>query len=139
MGALHGLRGVRTVSSTRATLVERHHDVCANATLDVHDVFGRKEQFAAVNVAGELHSFVGHLTQIGEREHLKSTGVGQDRMIPPLEAMESTGAEEDIRTRAEIEVVGVAKDDLSMDIILQFVAMNTFDRTVRTDGHEDGR
>ena len=60
-------------------------------------------------------------------------------MIPALEPMQAAGSIEDVRTRTKKEVVGVAEDDLRVDIVLQFVAMNTFDATVRTDRHKNRR
>lgn len=46
---------------------------------------------------------------------------------------------EDLRTRAEEEVVGVAEYDLRLDIVLQLLALHAFDGTHRSDGHKDWR
>ena len=34
-------------------------------------------------------------------------------------------------------MIGVAQDDLGVDVILQFAAVNTFDGAVGANGHED--
>ena len=52
--------------------------------------------------------------------------------------MQSASLAQDVKAGAQIEVVGVAQDDLGLHLLAQFREMHTFHRTHRTDGHEDG-
>ena len=53
--------------------------------------------------------------------------------------METTRLAENIESRTEIEVVGVAQDDLGLDLLTEFREMHTLHTAHRTHRHEDGR
>ena len=52
--------------------------------------------------------------------------------------MESAGGTESAQTGAQIQMLGVAQDDLGADILLQLLMIHAFDGTDGADGHEDG-
>ena len=139
MRTLHGRFGIRLVRRTRTTLIKRHHDVRAYLSLYIHHALGGKQQFAAVDMAGELHAFLCHLADVGEGEYLVAAGVGKYGSCPSLEAVQPTRLVQDLRARAEVEVVGVAEDDLRLDIVLKVAPLYALHGAHRADGHEDGR
>ena len=51
--------------------------------------------------------------------------------------MQSARVLEHLRPRAQVEVVGITKDDLSADLITKCGAVDSLDGTLRPDGHED--
>ena len=136
---LHRLRGIGAIGCAGTTLVERHHDIGTYQALDIHHRFRSEKEFAAIDMTAELHALVGHLSQVGQREHLKATGVCQYRMIPALELVQATGTEQNIRTGTQIQMVRIAQNDLRMNILFQFVAMNAFDRADSTYRHKNRR
>ena len=137
MGTLHRLLGILAVCRTRTALVKSHDDVRTNLALDIHHTLGGEHQFAAVDMRGELHTLLGHLADIGQREHLKTTRIRQYRTFPTLETVQTTCLVQDLRTRTQVEMVGVAEDDLSIDILLQKGALHTLHRPYRTHRHKD--
>ena len=77
------------------------------------------------------------LATAGKREHLEASAIGEDGAVPAVETVESAGGLDDIHTGTEIEVVGVAKNNLRFHIITQIIDMNGFYRTHRTHWHKD--
>ncbi|MNL75284.1 hypothetical protein D3C87_2010630 [compost metagenome] len=47
---LHRLPRIRKIAGVRRTFVERHHDIGADCSLNVHNVLGRECVYATVNV-----------------------------------------------------------------------------------------
>ena len=64
----------------------------------------------------ELTTFLTQLADAGEREYLKTTAVGEYRAIPGVETVKTASGAQHVETRTEIEVIGVAQDDLSIDL-----------------------
>ena len=139
VGTVHRIFGVAFVGRAGTAFIEGHHDVGTYGALDVHHVLGREEQFTAVDMRRETYAFFGHLADVGEREDLEAAAVGEDRTCPSLEGVQSTGLTEYLRTRAQVEMIGVAQDDLCMDVVFQFTPLYTLDGTNGADGHEDRR
>ena len=87
----------------------------------------------------ELAALLGNLAAVGQGEHLEAAAVCQQRAIPPIELMQATCRAQHLKTRTQIEVVGVAENDFGVDILLQFMLMNGFDAASGADRHEDRR
>ena len=66
----------------------------------------------AIQMTAEARALFVDAHQRPKRDHLKSTGVGQDRSIPLHELVEATEALHPIMPWAQIEVIGVGEDDL---------------------------
>ena len=79
---MHAVSGVLQLAGPRRTLVEGHADVGPDAALGVHHVLGREEVAAAIDVALELHAFLGDLADVAEGMHLKAAAVGEDGAVP---------------------------------------------------------
>ena len=138
MSALHGFLCVLTVGGAWAALVECHHDVGTNLALDIHDVLGGEHEFASIDMGGELYTLFGHLANIGKGEDLEATRVGQYRACPPLKTVQAARFVQDVGARTQVEVVGIAQDDLCVDILFEEGALHTFDSTNRAYGHKNG-
>jgi hypothetical protein len=54
--------------------------------------------------------FIGDPT-VNERKNLKSTTIGQDWAIPAHEAVQPSMTGDQLVTRLEVEMIGVAKND----------------------------
>jgi hypothetical protein len=52
--------------------------------------------------------------------------------------MQSPRLLEDIKSRAEVEMIRITQNNLCTDVLLQFGNMDGFDRALRPDGHKDG-
>ena len=118
-------------------LVEGHADVGTEGELDVDGVFGGEEMAGAVEVRAEADAFVGEFAQAGEGEDLESAGVGEQGAGPGDEAMESAEGADAFMAGAEIEVIGVAEDDLRAEVF-EGLLRDGFDGALSSDGHEDG-
>src|SRR5574344_862255 len=90
-------------------------------------------------MAGELYSFLGHLAYVGQGEDLISSGVGEYGACPSLEAVQTACLVQDLGARTEVEMVGVAKDNLRLDIVLKVAPLYALHGAHCADGHEDGR
>ena len=95
--------------------------------------------FRAVDVRTEMSTFFGKFTVFGKRENLKAATVGQYRLIPAVEFMETSSFSENAQTWSKIQVVCVSKNDLCFYFVFQFSNVNAFNRSCRTDGHENRR
>ena len=90
-----------------------------------------------VNMTTELAALLGELADAGERENLKASGVRQYRTVPGIKLVQSACLAQDIQSGAQIEVVGIAQNDLRLHLLAEFGEMYTLHTANRTDGHED--
>jgi hypothetical protein len=77
-------------SVARRALVEAHHDVGSECCLDGHRHLGCQPMRRAIDVRAKRHAVVVDRVDRGEREHLKSAGVRQDRAVPLRERVQPT-------------------------------------------------
>ena len=91
----------------------------------------------SVNVRAELHALFAQLADAGKREYLEAAAIGQHRTVESVELMESASPLDDVQSGAQVEVVRVSQDNLSLDVVLQFVKMHAFHRTQCAHRHED--
>ena len=88
-------------------------------------------------MAAEMRPFFGQLAPVGQAENLKAARVGQDRAVPAVEAVETSGTLENFGSGPQIEVVGIAQNDLRLYVVAELVAVDGLDRPDRAHGHED--
>ena len=113
-------RSVRSIPSQRQLVrrlaghdvVERHGDVGAEGPLDLHGALGRERAVGAVDVALELDAVLADASEALEREHLEAAGIGEHRARPGGEAVEPAHRANHLLAGAEMQMVGVAEDDL---------------------------
>src|SRR6267143_6053434 len=85
------LEGVPRHSLVRASghyVIERHRNVGPEHPLDLRGALGGERAAAAVHVTLELHTVLVQAARPREREHLKATGIGEERTIPTHEAVQ---------------------------------------------------
>lgn len=86
----------------------------------------------------EVDALGGDFIERAEGEDLVAAGVGEDGAIPGGEAVEATEFTDDFGAGAQIEVVGIAEDDLCAELDELF-GVDRFYGALGADGHEDGR
>ena len=96
----------------RGALVEDHHHVRIQHLLDAHALFRTQEHTGPVGRRGEGHALLGDLAAVGQREHLETAGVGQNRAIPAREAVQAAVVGDHVQARAQVQMEGIAEDDL---------------------------
>jgi hypothetical protein len=136
--ARHRLRADRVFAGPRRALVDHHRDVGAEVGLDCHHLARAEEQARAVEMRLERHAVLADFAQLREAEDLKAAAVGQDRSVPPHEAVQAAQVADQFAARPQIEVVGVAEDDLGADLA-QLGRRQRLDRGLGAHRHEDGR
>ena len=70
-------------------MVQAHGHVGPQRFLDRDRALGRQLQEPAVEVRSKRHALVGDPVAIGQAEHLKSAGIGQDRTVPAHERVQA--------------------------------------------------
>jgi len=128
--------GSSPVGGVFGALVEGHGDVGAKGDLHVHGVLGGEEVAAAVQVRAETDALVGDLAELAEREDLKAAGIREQGARPTDEFVQAAHAADGLVAGAQVEVIGVAQDDLRAEGF-KHVLGNGLDGSGSADGHED--
>src|SRR6187402_2219627 len=76
-----------------------------------------------------------YLPPVGQAEDLVAAAVGENRLVPADELMKAAPAGNQLVTRPQHQVIGVAQDDLRPDV-LKMLCCQRFNNTLRADGHE---
>ena len=129
------MRRILLVARIGDALVEGHDDVGAQRFLD-GDGLGRIEEDL---LAGDLVPEVGAIfgdPLVGERKHLESAGVGEDRPVPAHEFVQSAGLFHERFARAKVKVIGVGEDYLGAGF-LHLHGGHCLHRGVGSDRHEN--
>ena len=127
------------VALSGRALVEGHDDVGSDDALGIYHVLRREDMLRTVDVGTELTSFFAQLADTRQRENLEAARIGQNGAVPSVELVQSTGFADDVKTRTQIEVVGVAQYDLRLHLLTQFREMHALHASHRSDGHKDWR
>ena len=107
LGQSQRLLGVLVVALSWRTLVEGHHDVGADHTLGVHHVLRGEDVLRTVDMGTKLATFLTQLTDTCQREHLKTTRVGEDRAVPRVKLMQTACFSQNVKSWPQIQMVGV--------------------------------
>ncbi len=78
---------------------------------------GRQEVQRAVEVRAELRAVLADPPHRREAEDLVAAAVGQDRAVPADEPVQAAAARDQPVARPQVEVVGVAEDDLGAELL----------------------
>ena len=92
----------------------------------------------AVEVRLEDDSTLGDLTQPAQAEDLKTAGIGEKRVGPGHEAMQSAELPDQLVAGAEEQVVGVGENDRRAEFLGEVALGESFDGGLSPDGHEHG-
>ena len=88
-------------------MVKDHQDIAADGLLHHDSRFGRKQIGLAVDVTFEVGAGFVHRSGEGQRENLKSAGVGQHRAIPVHEAVDAAEFLENFEAGAKHQMIGI--------------------------------
>src|SRR5258708_17238335 len=116
-------------------LIERHNDGGAEANMRLQRALRAKEMRGAIQMRAKRHAFFADFTQFVEAENLKSARVGKNRPPPRHKPMEPAELTHRRDARSQIEVVGIAKNNLRAQF-LKDVLRYTLHRSQRADGHK---
>ncbi len=119
------------------TFVEDHGDVRAEDALNGHGFLGAEEERGAVEVRAKFDPVRADFADFGKAEDLEAATVGEDRRRPIHKAMKAAGSLDDFQAGTDVEMVGVAEDDLGAHLA-QFAGVEGFDAGLGADRHEDG-
>ena len=137
--AFHRFPGIAVIAGIRGALVEGHDDVRPDAALDVHGSLRAEQVLAAIDVAAERHALFGDLAAVGQAEHLVAAAVGQNRSLPIHEFVQPARRLQHVGAGAEVQMVSIAQDDLRADVVAQIPLRHRFDRSCRSNRHENRR
>ena len=84
----------------------------------------------------EGSAFLGDLGEILEAEDLKTAAVGEDGPVPVHEFMQAAEAADQLMAGPDVEMVGVAEDDLGAQLLEVFRG-HALDRGLGAHRHED--
>ena len=108
----HGITRRFLIHSGRHALVKDHHDVAADRHLRFNTALGTEKNCFAIQIALKNSALLAHRAGMGQGEDLKSSGIGEHRVIPTHEAMNSSHIPENLRAWTEEQVVGIGEQDL---------------------------
>ena len=86
-----------------------------------------------------MGAFFVEFALVGKRKDLIAATVGQDGSVPAHEGMQTACFLQDVHSRAQIEMIGVAQDDPGVNVVFQFTLMHGFDTAHSAHRHKDGR
>ena len=75
----------------------------------------------AVNVRTKFATLVAQFSNAGQRKHLKATAVGKHRAVETIELVQTAGTFQNVESRTQIQVVGVAQNDFGINLVFYFV------------------
>ena len=122
----------------RQALVEHHRDVRAELRLNVGRLLRRQRVRRPVEMRSEVRPVLVDRPPRGEAEHLIPAAVGQDRLRPADEPVEPAPAGDEIVAGPQIQVIGVAQQDLGADRF-EIAVRDAFHGALRPDRHERRR
>ena len=137
--ALHALPRVLVAHRVLGALVEHHLDVAAVGQLHVHDGFRREGVAVAVQVGIEHHAVFVDLAQSAQAEHLKAARIGEDRIGPGHELVQSAHLPDGLVSGTQVKMIGIGEQDRHAEIFGQVALRESLDRGLRAHGHEYGR
>ena len=76
--------------------IELHDDIGIERALHLHRALRREEHLAAINRRTETRAFLGQFTDFGKAEHLKTAGIGENRLVPMHELMQTAMRGDDV-------------------------------------------
>jgi hypothetical protein len=53
---------------------------------------------------------------VRQREHLEAAGIGEDRAVPARETVQAAVRLDDLEARPQVQVEGIAEDDLRAEL-----------------------
>jgi hypothetical protein len=85
----------------------------------------------------EVATILLELAACRQREYLEATAIGKHGLLPCRKLMHATRLLDYVHTWAEVEVVGIGKDNLCLSLVLHIAMEDTLHRCGGTYGHKD--
>ena len=98
-------------------LIKGHADIAAQIGLNLHTFLRAHENLPSVDVGGKVHAFFLDFPQGRQAEHLKSTGVRQNRAVPGHKLVQAAHLTHHLVGGAQMQVVGVGQLHLAADVL----------------------
>ena len=89
-------------------------------------------------MGAERHPAFVDLAQFGQRHHLETAGIGEDRQRPVHKLMEAAKRRDGLSAGAQHQMIGIAEDDLGTGRT-DVVRHQAFHSRLRPDRHESRR
>src|SRR5208282_857250 len=96
-----------------------------------------EEQRRAVHMRIELDAVWFDFPDSGKAENLVTAAVGENRQFPVHEPMQPASGANDVESGPDVEVIGVAEDDLRTHFA-EFARVERLDAGLRANRHEYG-
>ena len=117
-GDVERLAGILVVARIGRAFIKCHHNIGAYRALNVNYFLGTKKVAGAVDMRLKPNTLFGfNFTTFAKGEHLEAAAVGEDGAVPAIETMEPAGSLNDLHAGAQIEVVSVTENNLSLHAI----------------------
>ena len=91
----------------------------------------------AVDVRAERAALGRKLAAVSQGKYLESAAVGQYRAVPSGEPVQTSGHAQGLQAGTQIQMIGIAQNDLRSDVAFQVPVIYTLDRTDSPHRHED--
>ena len=92
----------------------------------------------AVNMGAEGAAFRREFAYGTEGKDLNPAAVSKYRPVPAFEFVQPSGGLEGVKPGPEVEVIGVAQNYLSLDVILEVMVIDSLDGSDGPDRHKYG-
>ncbi|GJE17963.1 hypothetical protein AIGOOFII_2684 [Methylobacterium marchantiae] len=115
-GQAHGALDGAALGREAHAFVELHLDVRAEKSLDLDGAFGAHVVGRPVHMRTEGDALLVEFPQGGERHHLEPAGIGEDRVRPVHEMVETAEPLHALRAGAQHQVVGVAEHHVGAEV-----------------------
>ena len=134
-GYRHGATGFIPCGGIGSALVKHHDDIRSQLPLYLHGFFRSHEDRVAVDRRLEGHAVLGDPSQFAQTEDLETARICQDGPLPAHEVMQAAVQPDDIDTRAQHEVEGVAEDHTGT-AVRDLLRRHRLDCAIGSDRHE---
>src|SRR5690606_29795412 len=101
------------------------------------DALGCEQVTRSVNMRLERNAFFPDFAYLGERVNLVAAAVGEQRFIPSVKFMQSPGFLDNVESGTQVEVIGVAQNDLCLDIVSKFGLVDRLHRAGSSHRHKN--
>jgi hypothetical protein len=137
MSPIHGDPAVGVIVGI-GTFIEGHDDIGAEVLLNGDGFLRREAMRRTVNVTLEGDAVIVDFAGLREGEDLKAARIGEHGARPLHELMQAAHITDKFVAGAQIEMIGVAQDQRSIDVF-EMLGRKRLDRGLRADRREDRR
>ena len=114
-----------------------HHNIRSDNSLSINIILRGKLVFGAIYMRAEHTAVLAEFTDRAKGKNLKTTAVSKDRSVPTLKFMQASCSLQDIQSGSKVKVIGIPQNNLSLDILLQVVVVNSLNGAHRSHRHKN--